>query len=96
MNIEFRESFLQDLRSIKDKTIKSKLQDIIVSIKNTENLSTVSNRLLAEMPKQGLEVFNLCILNRPIQEVYLICISLPLPDLGNISNEIYCEIDSRS
>ncbi len=43
MNVEFRDSFLKDIRALKDKLIHARLTELIQLVENAENLSHISN-----------------------------------------------------
>ena len=43
MHMEFREIFLKDIRAVRDKATLTKLQQLIASVENAEELSQISN-----------------------------------------------------
>lgn len=43
MRVEFKESFLKDIRTIKDKSILARLQEMIELFEEAENLTQVAN-----------------------------------------------------
>ena len=43
METEFKDSFLKDIRSIKDKKLLSRLEQFIVAVENVDNLSQIPN-----------------------------------------------------
>ena len=43
MQTEFKDSFLKDIRSIKDKKLLSRLQQFIVVVEDVDNLSQIPN-----------------------------------------------------
>ena len=43
MNVEFRESFLKDLRKIKDRSLLEKVKAVIEGVEAAESLDTIQN-----------------------------------------------------
>lgn len=43
METEFKDSFLKDIRSIKDKKLLSRLEQFIVAVESIDNLSQIPN-----------------------------------------------------
>ncbi|RMH86123.1 MAG: type II toxin-antitoxin system RelE/ParE family toxin [Actinomyces sp.] len=43
MKTEFKDSFLKDIRSIKDKKLLSRLEQFILAVENVDNLSQIPN-----------------------------------------------------
>ncbi len=43
MKVEFRDSFLKDLKSVKDKAILKKVKEIIETVENAHTLSGIPN-----------------------------------------------------
>jgi mRNA interferase RelE/StbE len=43
VNVEFRDSFAKDLKSIKDKALFKRVKEIIEAIENADSLSRLSN-----------------------------------------------------
>lgn len=43
MEIEFKDSFLKDIRSIKNKKLLSRLKQFILTVENVDNLSQIPN-----------------------------------------------------
>ena len=43
MKTEFKNSFLKDIRAVKDNKLRSRLEDFIVAVETADNLSQISN-----------------------------------------------------
>jgi mRNA interferase RelE/StbE len=43
MKVEFRDSFIRDLKGIKDKAVLKKVEEIVETIENSHSLSGVPN-----------------------------------------------------
>lgn len=43
MKTEFKDSFLKDIRAVKDKKLRSRLEQFILAVEKTDNLSQISN-----------------------------------------------------
>lgn len=43
MRTEFKDSFLKDIRSIKDKKLLSRLEQFVLTVERVDNLSQLSN-----------------------------------------------------
>ena len=43
MRVEFKESFLKDLRSIKDKSLKARVKDAIENVENAKRLDEINH-----------------------------------------------------
>ena len=43
MKTEFKDSYLKDIRSVKDKKLLSRLEQFILAVENVDNLSQIPN-----------------------------------------------------